>query len=325
MYSIALFRFKNLLATVLILLSSLLSAAGLSATPPIEGKILFLGDSITYAGEYVNLIETAWRIQHANTPVEIINLGLPSETVSGLSEPGHAGGAFPRPDLHERLIRVLDQVRPNVVIACYGMNDGIYHPLSDERFQAYKTGINKLIEETKRREISLVLFTPAFFDSLPIKERLLPAGLNAYPQPYVDYDDVLQAYSDWLISLRTPDMAVIDVHRAMKEAVQTRRDKDPKFTFASDGVHPNSDGHRVIAEAVAKEWNLDLNVNAGEKVKLYQQILKLVSERQHILKHAWLSATEHTRPGIEPGVPMEQASKKALEIETAISKLLNKP
>jgi len=33
---------------------------------------------------------------------EILNLGLPSETVSGLSEPNHAGGAFPRPDLHER-------------------------------------------------------------------------------------------------------------------------------------------------------------------------------------------------------------------------------
>src|SRR2546425_2764856 len=39
--------------------------------------------------------------------IEFLNLGLPSETVSGLSEEGHAGGQFPRPDLLERLARVL--------------------------------------------------------------------------------------------------------------------------------------------------------------------------------------------------------------------------
>lgn len=323
MYSIVLCRLKNFSAAVLFLLASLLSNSGVFANPPVAGKVLFLGDSITYAGEYVNLLETAWRMQYANSPASFLNLGLPSETVSGLSEPGHAGGAFPRPDLHERLVRVLDQVRPNVVVACYGMNDGIYYPLSDERFQAYKTGINKLIEETKRREIQVVLLTPAFFDALPIMERLLPAGREVYPQPFVDYDEVQQAYSDWLISLRTPDMAVIDVHRAMKEAVNSRRVKDPKFTFASDGVHPNSDGHRIIAEAVAKEWGLDLNLNSGERDQIHLQVLKQVSERQHVLKHAWLSATKHTRPGIEPGVSIENASKKASEIETTISNLLH--
>ena len=36
---------------------------------------------------------------------DILDLGLSSETVSGLSEPGHAGGAFPRPCLKERLER----------------------------------------------------------------------------------------------------------------------------------------------------------------------------------------------------------------------------
>ena len=66
--------------------------------------------------------------------------GLPSETVSGLSEPGHAGGAFPRPDLHERLERVLEQTRPDLIVACYGMNDGIYHPFTEARFEKYQAG-----------------------------------------------------------------------------------------------------------------------------------------------------------------------------------------
>ena len=47
-----------------------------------------------------------------------------------LSEPGHAGGAFPRPELYERLERVLERAKPDLIVACYGMNDGIYHPFT---------------------------------------------------------------------------------------------------------------------------------------------------------------------------------------------------
>lgn len=325
MFSIPPFRRNILIATLLCLLASLLPTAAWAAKPPIAGRVLFLGDSITFAGEYVALIETAWRMQNADTPIDILNLGLPSETVSGLSEPGHAGGAFPRPDLHERLARVLDQIHPDVVVACYGMNDGIYHPLSEERFEAYKNGITKLIEATKQRNIKLIVLTPAFFDAMPIHERLLPAGRDSYPQPYVDYDDVLQTYSEWLLSIRSEEMPVIDIHRAMKEAVQSRREQDPKFTFATDGVHPNSAGHRVIAETIAKEWHLNLNEGDNDKKLLQQQVYQLVSERQKVLKHAWLSETKHLRPGIEPGLPIKSAQTKAEEIDSAIFKLLRTP
>src|SRR2546426_9734607 len=76
-------------------------------------RILFLGDSITYAGQYVDRFEMLLFTQYPERQFEVINCGLPSETVSGLSEPGHAGGKFPRPDLHERLGRVLTKVKPD--------------------------------------------------------------------------------------------------------------------------------------------------------------------------------------------------------------------
>ena len=77
---------------------------------------------------------------------ELINLGLPSETCSGLSEPDHP---FPRPNVHERLDRVLQQTQPDVVVVCYGMNDGIYYPFSDDRLAAYQAGIRRIIEKAK--------------------------------------------------------------------------------------------------------------------------------------------------------------------------------
>ena len=66
---------------------------------PLAGvhRIVFLGDSITYSGQYVEYIETYLRTSQPALRCEFLDLGLPSETVSGLSEPGHAGGAFPRP------------------------------------------------------------------------------------------------------------------------------------------------------------------------------------------------------------------------------------
>src|SRR5882672_9568923 len=87
-------------------------------------RIVFLGDSITYGGQYVDDMSMLVRRLAADNEFEFLNLGLPSETVSGLSEPGHAHDSFPRPNLHDRLDRLLELTRPNLVIACYGMNDG---------------------------------------------------------------------------------------------------------------------------------------------------------------------------------------------------------
>src|SRR3989454_3392034 len=109
-------------------------------------RVVFLGDSITHAGNYVALVEAYFVTRYPQRSIEFINLGLPSETVSGLSEQGHAGGQFPRPDLHERLGRVLDRTKPDTVIACYGMNDGIYLPFAAERFAAFSNGLVRLRE-----------------------------------------------------------------------------------------------------------------------------------------------------------------------------------
>ena len=133
----------TLLALSLLVTHSNVKANGHS---PLDGvrRIVFLGDSITYAGHYVDLVEAFLRLKNPGLRCEFLNLGLPSETVSGLSEPGHAGGAFPRPDLHERLDRVLDQTKPDLIVACYGMNDGIYYPYGDDRAAKFQEGMRFL-------------------------------------------------------------------------------------------------------------------------------------------------------------------------------------
>ena len=126
----------------------------------------------------------------------MLNLGLPSETLSGLCEPGHAGGKFPRPDLHERLDRILEQAKPDLVVACYGMNDGIYYPPSAERLEKYQEGIRFLRARAAGAHAGVLHLTPPVFDPVPIQGKTLPAGLAEYPQPYEGYDEVLDQLLD---------------------------------------------------------------------------------------------------------------------------------
>ncbi|MFP6906096.1 MAG: hypothetical protein VCG02_12820, partial [Verrucomicrobiota bacterium] len=47
-------------------------------------RVVFLGDSITYGGEYVVYFERWLTVNHPELTLEVLNQGLPSETVSGL-------------------------------------------------------------------------------------------------------------------------------------------------------------------------------------------------------------------------------------------------
>src|SRR5579871_5918856 len=120
-------------------------------------RTLWLGDSITAGGDYVTFVLYYLDRQVPKTTFDIISIGLASETTSGLSEKAHP---FPRPCVLTRLPDALRLIKPTVVVACYGMNDGIYHPLSPERFDAFKAGIRKVVAESKAAGAQVILLTP---------------------------------------------------------------------------------------------------------------------------------------------------------------------
>src|SRR6266853_405346 len=276
-------------------------------------RVLFLGDSITYAGGYVNRFEELLFTQYPERQIEVIDCGLPSETVSGLSEPGHAGGKFPRPDLHERLGRVLEKVKPDLVFACYGMNDGIYLPLDDERFGKFKDGVHWLHDEVTKTGARIIHLTPPVFDPAPPEVRS------------ASYDGVLARYSEWLLEQRKAGWEVIDFHGPMSAALDEGKKSDPTFTFAKDHVHPNDEGHAVLADAL-------LAVLKPDKLGAFRKLLASdwassaagkdfaakVRKRGRLLSDAWLTETGHQRPGMAKGLPIEEAQAQAAGLEAQI-------
>jgi lysophospholipase L1-like esterase len=296
-------------------LSFNVSAQGEWKIPENVKRVLFLGNSITYSGQYVAYVEAYIRIMQPDRKIEFINAGLPSETVSGLSEEGHAGGRFPRPDLHERLQRVLDQTKPDLVFACYGMNDGIYLPFDDLRFGRFRDGINWLHQEVTGTGALIVHITPPVYD-----ERKGEA-----------YSNVLDIYSDWLISCRySSDWKVIDVHWPMKKYLQDKRLADSAFFLAKDGVHPNETGHWLIAKQILMFLGekgvaaFDDPASAFLSVANGEAALKLVRQREEMMRDAWLTSTGHKRPEMKTGIPLDEAKKKADESENQIFDLLKK-
>jgi len=294
-------------------------------------RILFLGDSITYAGGYVEIVDTYLHRHLPDHRYELINVGLPSETVSGLTEPNHAGGAFPRPVLRERLERALAKVKPDLVVACYGMNDGIYYPFDGARFAKYQEGIQQLREKVQHAGARLWLMTPPPFDPVPDRRDTLPAGRTEYPSghPFEGYDTVLGQYSEWLLSQKPTGWNVIDIHTPINAYVAEQRKHQSDFALSGDGVHINALGHRLIAHAILKAWGApeDLLPGLGEDPPSRPddpaaQVIRLIHERQRLLTDAWLTDIKHLRPGMPTGIPLAEALPKAEEMERRIQEMV---
>jgi lysophospholipase L1-like esterase len=303
---------KVLLYALVLVLPNMVSAAPLPAVEKAK-RIVFLGDSITYGGHYVTCIDAWLTMKHPGSERVVINLGLSSETVSGLSEEGHAGGRFPRPNLHERLSRILAKTKPDLVFACYGMNCGIYQPADPKRLKSYQVGILKLREAIKGE---LIHITPWSYDHSRGRTKTK------------DYNEaVLGGFTSWLLERKEKDgWHVIDLHGPMSAEILKRRKADPEFTFQRDGVHPNEEGHWFAAQQLIRSFGDEQSAKAGSAVEMMNEfpnggmILPLVTTRMKILRDAWLSETKHLRPGVKAGLPMEEAEKRFADLTDLIRK-----
>lgn len=305
---------KRFLVGCILLFTSFLGISQNTITiPKNTEKILFLGNSITYSGQYISFIETYLTLKYPDRKLEFINVGLPSETVSGLSEINHAEGKFPRPVLRERLHRVLSKIEPDLVFACYGINDGIYLPFDDKRFQKFKEGILWMHTEVIKSGADIIHLTPTVYD-----------GSNAEV-----YDNVMDIYSHWLLGKRYTDhWNIIDIHTPMKTQLKEQRLQNPEFTFAPDGVHPNANGHWVMAQQVLLGLGEDTmaSFKSMEKAiaafKNGEAVLALIMERQAYTKDAWLTTIGHKRPGMSQGISLEKAELKSRHMAKQLNKLL---
>jgi lysophospholipase L1-like esterase len=293
------FSFSKKHVILLAVLFTVLHASAQTQRQPLlaNKRVLWLGDSITQAGDYVTFVEYYLEKQYPSDPFDVVSIGLASETASCLSEKAHP---FPRPCVHERLQRALSLVKPKLVVACYGMNDGIYHPQSAERMQAFEQGIDKLITAVHAAGAQLVLLTPPPFDRLPVKQLANKDAADfSYLAPFDGYDSVLADYAHWEMQLPKSDVTVIDLHTPLDAYLAQQRRTSPGFSFAQkDGIHPDALGHLLMAQLVLK--GLGVPVASGD---LHAELAKIeadplyasIKRQREARSDGWLKYVGYTR------------------------------
>lgn len=293
---------------------------------PRKGRILFLGDSVTDNGLYIAYLDVYFRLYHPELDLSLIPLGVSSETASGLSEKKHP---FPRPCVHDRVRAALDKTGPDWVVCCYGMNDGIYHPLSEDRFQAYKTGMLTLVKEIKATGAKAIVLTPPPFDAQSFTFPPEKSGGDGIPDysyllPYREYDDVLNTYAQWLLSPLAPEAdCVIDIQSPLRQATAAQRAQQPGYS-SGDGIHPNAFGHGVMARKLLEDlFGEDLagkpDLAAGQEE---WPAFPLVLQRHRLLAASWKEHVGHSHPVKAPDAPpLEEALTEAHRLEQEIARI----
>ncbi len=184
-------------------------------------RIVCFGDSVTglyyHTGgrrTYTDLLATAMRRLCPRADVTTINAGISGHTT--------------RDALKRIGTDVLDK-QPSLVTVMFGLNDMTRVPLDE-----YRANLVTIIEEVRSAGAEVVLCTP----NSVISTAGRPTG------KLVQYCDVVREVA------RTQDVALSDCYAAY-EAVH-EQDSSAWRLLMSDEIHPNRDGHKLIAEQIAR-------------------------------------------------------------------------
>jgi lysophospholipase L1-like esterase len=274
----------------------------------LDGKrIAVLGDSITQGGGYVSFISYYLDRLYPTKNFDIYSLGLSSETVSGLSEESHIKHGFARPCLFERLDRLLAKVKPEVVIACYGINCGIYQPLDNARFNAFKSGNTNLIQRCKDAGVkTVILVTPPLYD-------------YKKDDPMAFYDEVMATYGAWQQTLKIPDVYVIDLHTVMRKV----RNEHPETVISGDRIHPGEEGHLLMAKTILKGLGVSVPEEDLATIKK-DPLFNLVAKRRAMRANGWMPYIGYSRGKTFRADSVEKTEADAKKLQDEINALRRK-
>jgi len=228
-------QIRSLSLAVLATLAPVLAQADPRSKPellPLEKgqRILFLGDSITHQGHWVNALELLTMTTRPELGLRFFNAGVGGDKVThGLA----------------RLEKEVVASKPDVVTVLFGMNDAGYVADDARLLQTFEKDLDELVQRLKKETSArVVLLGPTFYDdqsSDPKKKR--PWYNETLLKFQAATERVAEAYKVLFLGLNDP----------MRRVTDELRKKDPKATLSPDAVHPETAGGYAIAGAIAKE------------------------------------------------------------------------
>lgn len=216
-------------------------------------RVVFLGNSITDGGHYHSFIWLYYMTRFPNTNLRIMNAGIGGNTVL---------------DMYKRLDGDVLSKNPTTLVVTFGMNDSGYleyngddgDGFGEEKYR--ETCENFKLLEKRLKKLSgtkiVMLGGSPYDETAIIEDNTALKGKNDVMQRIVAFQKASAEENNW---------EFMDMNAPMTEINRKFQTIDPGFTICGlDRIHPESDGHMVMAYLFLKEQGMVNNVVADFEV-----------------------------------------------------------
>lgn len=235
------------------------SAQAQTVKPFEEGeRAVFLGNSITDGGHYHSYIWLYYMTRFPEMNIRIFNGGIGGDT------------AF---DMNKRLDGDIFSMKPTSLMVTFGMNDSGYYEYNGDNAKEfgekkYQESINSFQQMEKRfkglPDTRIVMVgTSPYDETAQIKDNTVFKKKNETMKRLVSYQQESATKNGWEFT---------DLNAPMVALNQQFQQKDPSFTLCgNDRIHPDNDGHMVMAylflkaQGFAGKGVADMEINANKK------------------------------------------------------------
>jgi lysophospholipase L1-like esterase len=227
--------------TKLSCLALLLAAPALApaAEPPlVKGDtVAIIGDSITEQKLYSLYIEDYLLMCRPEFGLRTTQFGWGGETAPGFAN---------------RMANDCLRFKPSVITTCFGMNDGGYSPMDPAKAKRYHDGQASIVQQAKKAGVRyIVVGSPGVVDADTFRHDA--AAATIYNKTLAEERDIAKAVA------AEEGVAFANVFDPMMEAMTKAKAKYGKdyHVAGGDGVHPDRNGHLVMAYAFLKALGCD--------------------------------------------------------------------
>lgn len=225
------------------------TAAAQTVKPFKKGeRAVFLGNSITDGGHYHSYIWLYYMTRFPDMPIRIFNGGIGGDTAY---------------DMNKRLEGDIFSMKPTALMVTFGMNDSGYQEYNGEdgrefgerKYQEAVKNFDEIERKLKERpDIRAVMVgTSPYDETTKLKDNVPFRTKNETIKRIVEYQRRAAERNGW---------EFVDWNAPMTALNQERQKTDSTFTLCgTDRIHPDNDGHMVMAYLFLKAQGF-----AGNKV-----------------------------------------------------------
>lgn len=219
-------------------------------------RIAFVGNSITDGGHYHSYIWLYYMTRFPYMRVRMGNLGIGGDTSA---------------EILNRLEADVFAKNPTVVALTFGMNDSGYFELLSDTAQTFKKhrlemvrknydGMEKIL---KKHGVRVIQIGTSPYDEYAKLKSNLYHGKNDFIRDMIAIQEISAKKNGW---------EFLDFNKPMTDMNRKRQKADSAFTICGhDRIHPDNDGHMVMAYIFLKAQGLadkcvaDIEIDATKK------------------------------------------------------------